>query len=86
MPGAAGAEDHHPVVLEVEAGDVDAGEDGREHHRRRALDVVVERADPVAVAWPGCGARWRRPKSSQCSIALGNRRVAVVTKRSMNSS
>ena len=35
--------------VEVEAGDVHAGQDRGEHHRRGALDVVVERADPVAV-------------------------------------
>jgi hypothetical protein len=43
--GAAGSEDDDPVVVEVDARDVDGREDGGEHDRRGALDVVVEGAE-----------------------------------------
>ena len=38
------------MVVEIDARDVDGREDGREHDRRGALDVVIERAVVVAVA------------------------------------
>ena len=45
----ARTEDHDPVLVEVHAGHIDAGQDRRQHHRCGALDVVVERAVVVLV-------------------------------------
>ncbi len=47
--GLAGAHEQDLLVGELAAGDAQRRDDARERHRRGALDVVVERADALAV-------------------------------------
>ena len=47
--GFARAEEQHPLVGELAAGDAQRGENAGERHRRGALDVVVEDAGVVAI-------------------------------------
>ena len=48
--GRAGAEDHHALPRQRDAGLLRAGEERRDRHRGRPLDVVVERRQDVAIA------------------------------------
>ena len=49
-PGGAAAEDHDLLIGQPAARDAHTGQHARQADRRRALDVVVEGAQRVAVA------------------------------------
>ena len=50
QPRRAGAVDHHPLIPHPRPRRPHRGERRRQHHRRGALHVVVERAHPIRVA------------------------------------
>ena len=78
VPGRAAAEDHdllvgHPAAARPRTPDSTHGQ----ADRRRSLDVIVERAQRVAVALEDAARPEARKKSSQCRIALGKCALAA---------